>query len=235
MGIDFKKLNDPAYQEEMRLRRTEREERERQMDEWRKITVGATGHRPDKMGGGWKNGLGGYDNAHPKNIELRTLLLEQLEHLIVERGKTRFVSGGALGFDTMFYWSVHALKKKYPHIENVVAVPFVNQHIRWSSEQVKWYHKMLETADTIVDVARTEDYSTHEDRSKTPIPLDSYSSPKMHKRNMFMVDQCSVLVAYYNGTGGGTAHAYNYAVRSFYRPNILRLDPRFDPLHAEWM
>lgn len=54
MAFQFTKPNDPDYQK----KKKEREKREQQMIEWRKITVGATGHRPDKMGG-WKDSLGG--------------------------------------------------------------------------------------------------------------------------------------------------------------------------------
>ncbi|WPQ59462.1 hypothetical protein [Paenibacillus polymyxa] len=63
-----------------------------EMADWRKITVGATGHRPDKMGG-YSNALGGYKRNHPIVTTLRGITLEVMEDLIKNHGMTRFVSG----------------------------------------------------------------------------------------------------------------------------------------------
>lgn len=229
MAFDFAKFNDPEYKKELERKRKEQAEREQQIMDWRKVTVGATGHRPDKMGG-WKDALGGYDNKHSLVAQLRTELLAELERLIVEEGKSRFISGGALGFDSMFFWAVHSLKKKYPHIENVLAVPFMNQYIRWQPQQRHWYHEMVKRADTFFDVARQEDYNTREhEKGKNPIPLDDFSHAKMDKRNQFMVDQSGVMLAYYDGTKGGTGNCVRYAVTNLlHRPAIIRFDPRFN-------
>lgn len=87
------------------------------------------------------------------------------------------------GFDTLFFWSVHSLKKKYPHIQNVVAIPFKKQDIRWSKVQRQWYQRMLAEADEAIDVTRLPLYGFEFD----PKP-DEYSPRKMHKRNAFIVD-----------------------------------------------
>ena len=229
MAIDFKKFNDPLFKQEWEEKRKAKEAREQQMADWRKVTVGATGHRSEKMGG-WHDTLGGYDNKHPLVIQLRTQLLIVLERLILEEGKSRFVSGGALGFDTMFFWAVNHLKTKYPHIENVLAVPFMNQYIRWKPQQRYWYHQMVKKADSFVDVARLEDYDTREHtKGKNPIPLDDFSHAKMDKRNQYMVDQSGIMVAYFDGSKGGTGNCVKYAVNNlFHRPTIISLDPRYN-------
>jgi len=36
----------------------------------------------------------------------------------------------------------------------------------------------------------------------------------MHKRNRYMVDNCAVLIAAYNGSSGGTQSTMLYAIRS---------------------
>jgi uncharacterized phage-like protein YoqJ len=229
MAFNFERLNDPEFKKEWEAKQKARDDREQQIIDWREITVGATGHRSDKMGG-WKDSLGGYDNKHPLVVQLRTALLEVLEELIVNQGKTRFISGGALGFDTMFFWAVNHLKQKYPHIENVLAVPFMKQYIRWKPQQRYWYHEMVKKADTFFDVARQEDYNTREhEKGKNPIPLDDFSHEKMDKRNHFMVDQSGVMVAFFDGSKGGTGNCVRYAVNNIlHRPAIIRLDPRFD-------
>lgn len=230
MAFNFAKFNDPEFKKEWEAKQKARADREQQMSDWREITVGATGHRSDKMGG-WKDSLGGYDNQHPLVVQLRTVLLEQLEDLIVNQGKTRFISGGALGFDTMFFWAVNHLKQKYPHIENVLAVPFINQYIKWQTKQKYWYHEMVKKADTFIDVARQPEYTTREDEKKdNPLPLDDFSSEKMKQRNKYMVDQSGVMIAFFDGSNGGTGHCVRYAVKDaiFHRPAIIRLDPRFN-------
>lgn len=229
MAINFKQLNDPEYQRKWKEQREAKAKREQQIIDWRMETVGATGHRPDKMGG-WKNSLGAYDNKHPIVVQLRTVLIEQLEDLIVNKGMKRFISGGALGFDTMFFWAVNHLKKKYHHIQNILAIPFQNQYINWSENAQYWYHEMVKRADVVIDVTRQEDYTTREDeRKENPLPLEAYSKTKMHKRNEYMVDQSGVMIAFYDGSNGGTGHCVKYAVSSiFNRPQIIRLDPRFN-------
>ncbi|WCF11618.1 SLOG family protein (plasmid) [Paenibacillus thiaminolyticus] len=198
-----------------------------QMDEWRNITVGATGHRPNKMGG-YMDALGGYNRNHPIVVQLRTQSLISLEGLIVEHGVSRFISGGALGFDSLFFWCVNHLKKKYPHIKNIVAIPFKNQWIKWMDtlpEAVKWYHEMLRVADEVIDVAREEGYLTYEDQGERPIHLDNYSNDKLKKRNEYIADHISYLFTFYDGSNSGTGHCINY-IKKKNRVTILRMDPR---------
>ncbi|MFF2532305.1 SLOG family protein [Brevibacillus sp. NPDC058079] len=230
MTFSFAKFNDPEYRAEMKKKQAEKDARQKQMEDWRKRTVGATGHRSDKMGG-FHNALGGYNRNHPLVIQAKQHTLAVLEKLIIEEGMTRFVSGGALGYDTLFFWCVNHLKKKYPHIENVVAIPFLNQWIAWIDTlpiAVEWYHTMIKTADHVIDVARHSDYATNQDRGQKPIHLDYYSKEKMNKRNEFMVDQSCYLLAYYDGSPRGTGQCIRYAQRNYTnRPRIIRMDPRF--------
>lgn len=226
VAFSFEKFKDPAFLAEIEQEREERERLIRQIQEWREITVGATGHRPEKMGG-FADALGGYKRDGPLVVKLRETTLNVLEDLIANKKMSRFVSGGALGFDSLFFWCVNHLKKKYPHIQNVLAIPFTNQDKKWSTHQKYWYKRMLETADEVIDVARHPLYSTYQDMGKNPIHLDDYSAEKMKKRNEFISDQSKYLLAFYDGSKGGTFHCIHYAMRSFNRPTIIVLDPRF--------
>lgn len=127
----------------------------------------------------------------------------------------------------MFFWCANHLKAKYPHIENVLAVPFLNQPKAWGDELLQatyWYKKMMEYADVIIDVARHPIYGTLEDH----VPLDDYSKTKMFKRNEFMVDQSCYLLAFFDGSSRGTGQCVRYAQRGIInRPSIIKLDPRF--------
>lgn len=221
----LKKMNDPLYQKQLKETAKRNEKYWNQLKEWREITVGATGHRPDKMGG-WKNTLGGYDYTHPIPQKIKKDLFPVLVELI-NKGKTRFVSGGSLGFDTLFFWSVYTLQKKYPHIQNVVAVPFREQDIKWQSKQREWYIEMLHRADYTIDVPRY----VHQANTHLALPKDinQYSKFKMNKRNEFIVDQSSVLITYLDlkEYKSGTAQTVRYAQKGYInRPVIIKLDSK---------
>ena len=82
----------------------------------------ATGRRPKD--------LHGYD--HDKYIPMVEATKECLrEH--IRNGYTRFVSGGAQGFDQIFFWAVNALKREGYNIKNVVYVPFRGQERAWKA------------------------------------------------------------------------------------------------------
>ena len=80
-----------------------------------------TGHRPDNKY------MFGYDLKHPGYKIIIDKTTEIIEMLINNEGTDKFISGGAIGFDTIAFWCVHKLKNKYPHIKNIVAVSFRDQ------------------------------------------------------------------------------------------------------------
>lgn len=236
MQFSFDHFSNPEFLAEIERKENEKRAREAQMIAWRKITAGATGHRSDRMGG-YANALGGYNRNHPKVIMLRRATLETMEDLIVNKGITRFISGGALGYDTLFFWCVNHLKSKYPYLENVLAVPFLNQYTAWEKSNpiaVEWYHKMVEAADTVIDVARDPDYCSDHgeafdaltDEEKENV-LNNFSKEKMFKRNDYMVDQLGYLMAFLEEPKSGTGHAVRRAMKGVLnRPSIIRLDPK---------
>jgi uncharacterized phage-like protein YoqJ len=229
--IDWNKIDVSEYKVSTRTFSDWR----RQMVEWRDITVGFTGHRSDRMGG-FQDKLGGYDNKHPIVLKLKVVLFREIEALIL-KGKIQFIFGGALGFDTLAFWVTHDLKKKYPHIKLIVAIPFKNQEKQWVKQKmfvaVKWYFRMLKVADEVIDVARSEGYETHEDPQ---IPIDDFSIKKMNVRNKFMVDPSGTMIAFFNGERkSGTSSCINYikSAKSGHRAIIGLIDPRFD-FSFEW-
>nr|WP_268404293.1 SLOG family protein [Bacillus sonorensis] len=198
----------------MEIDRKERERIYQEKEALREKTVCFTGHRPDK--------LGGYDMKNPTMLELKDKLLEVIEELITKDNKTRFISGGALGTDIAAFWCVHMLKKKYPVIENIVAIPFKNQDKIWPDEQKYWYQRMLESADEIVNVEEVDKYKTDDDNP------GEFSLAKMQKRNEYMVDHSQAIVAVYDGRKGGTANCLYYAWRCYLGHQIWRLHPKYD-------
>jgi uncharacterized phage-like protein YoqJ len=51
-----------------------------------------------------------------------------------------------------------------------------------------------------------------------------YSAEKMQIRNKYMVDNCDLLVAVWDGTNGGTANCVNYA--NSVKRDLIIIDPK---------
>lgn len=66
--------------------------------------------------------------------EMVEAIKESLRYLI-KLGYGTFISGGAQGFDQLAFWAVNSLKREeFPHIKNIVYVPFNGQETGWFSD-----------------------------------------------------------------------------------------------------
>ncbi len=129
----------------------------------------------------------------------RKILIEKLPGIIghlFAQGITDFITGGALGFDTLAAQSVIRVKKQIPEIRLVLALPCKNQTINWNKRQVCDYEDILEKADEIIYVS------------------EKYTPECMQKRNRFMVDNSSRCVFFMTSPRGGTAYTVKYALEN---------------------
>lgn len=189
------KFNFKTITEEQREQWQKQQELEEQRE---RETCGFTGHRPDKLGGC-------YSLKHSESIRIMEKLTPILQQLIHEEGVKRFVTGGAIGFDQIAFWTIQKLKQSNTEIKNIVAVPFRNQSCKWSDrETLLWYNKMLQVADEVVYVDEIADYGMDN------IPIGEYHVAKMQKRNEYMVNQSRIMIACWDGTKGGTANCVKY-------------------------
>lgn len=100
-----------------------------------------------------------------------------------------FISGMAIGVDT---WAAEVALEL--GIKLWAAVPFEGQERRWVPADQERFKSILARA------------------SKTTIVCQGTYDPKMfQKRNIFMVDNCTILLAYWDGTPGGTGNCVKYA------------------------
>ena len=113
---------------------------------------------------------------------------------LTECGYDTFLVGMALGFDTVCFQVLEEIRKK-KNIKIIACVPCPSQDGRFTEEQKKEYRRMLSVAD------------------KTEIISKTYSPYCFMKRNMFMVDNSNVVVAYIVKDTGGTANTVNYAMQ----------------------
>ncbi len=111
---------------------------------------------------------------------------------LIERGFKTFITGGALGFDTLSAQCVLRLRKEHS-IKLAVAVPCRDQSRGWNTFDKELYEKILAYADEVITLSET------------------YTQGCMHKRNRFMVDNSGALVAYLTKMRGGAFYTVNYA------------------------
>ena len=151
------------------------------------LTCTFTGHRAEKLP--W-----GYNENDPRCRRLKQTLYDTLE-AVYESGFHRFICGMAEGCDLYFAETVMALKSTYPHITLEAAIPCPSQADGWSERQQARYRDILSRCD----------YETMVQQSYTP--------GCMQRRNRYMVDHASLLIAVNDGARGGTRSTIEYAFK----------------------
>ncbi len=119
---------------------------------------------------------------------LQNVIAEQ-----ISQGIHTFISGGALGFDTLAARCVLKAREGNPFVKLVMILPCRDQCARWSSRDRQVYEELLKTADDIYFLN------------------DKYVTGCMHQRNRLMIQQSGCCIAYFDGKSGGTAYTVNLA------------------------
>lgn len=76
----------------------------------------------------------------------------------------------------------------------IAAVPFKDQELNWSEKVQKYFNNLLKKAESVTYVSE-----------------EGYSAYKMQIRNEWMVNNCDLLLAVWDGTEGGTYNCIKYA------------------------
>lgn len=144
-----------------------------------------TGHRP---------------STFPFKFTAKSLGYRQLKSAVkecilslVEKGFDTFISGMALGADTLCAKIVLELKKQY-NIKLLCYLPCKNQEKFWSFADKNIYYNILKQADEIKYCYE-----------------GFYCTGCNQLRNKLMVDNSSLVVAIYLGISGGTQDTIRYA------------------------
>ena len=117
------------------------------------------------------------------------MLLERF----IQSGKKVFLSGGAMGFDTLAAQSVLTLKRHHPEILLVLALPCRSQASRWPEEDRQVYRSLISEADRVQYIS------------------EEYFPGCMQKRNRFLVDHADTCLCYLTRCRGGTWNTVSYA------------------------
>ncbi len=114
---------------------------------------------------------------------------------LTARNCQTFVTGGALGFDTIAARVICQAKEYFPYIRFVMVLPCKTQADRWPEQDKIIYHHCIKAANKVIYVG------------------EEYTSGCMFARNRKMVDMSDICVAYCRSQRGGTAYTVNYAQR----------------------
>ena len=127
--------------------------------------------------------------------EALVLALDKKICSLIEKGVTNFITGGALGFDTLAAETVLKLRDtRFPNITLSLALPCIEQTKGWNLHQKERYDEILKKANNIHYISK------------------EYTPDCMMKRNMYMVDNSNYCIFYLLNTRSGTYKTVSYAM-----------------------
>ena len=135
--------------------------------------------------------------GHRTLLEPRQDVEKKLE-VVVRRcrvnGARTFITGGAIGFDTIAAQLILRLRSEFPNIYLALALPCPpeQQTLKWTDEQKAEYYEILNKANFMKIVS------------------ERYTSNCMYARNRLMVDGSGILICYLRRNKGGTYYTVNY-------------------------
>lgn len=153
-----------------------------------KTTCCFSGHRPNKLPG---NG----DTVNSQPLRRIISLLYMAIYDAIDEGYTTFISGMAPGIDMWAASIVRNILVKDPRIHLVCAIPYADQSKSYAPDQLYDYNMLLNRASQVFCIS------------------DKYTPDCLRKRNQFMVDHSSKLIAVVNNYSSGTGMTINMAKR----------------------
>lgn len=123
-------------------------------------------------------------------------LLARAVRFAYSEGCRTFITGGALGFDTLAAKEVIRFRLSHPDVKLLIILPCKNQSESWSPSQVSLYEYTLANADEIEYVA------------------DEYTDGCMKERNKRLADLADMMIAYVIRPYSGAAQTVRMAAKS---------------------
>ena len=132
------------------------------------------------------------DKLQRSEKEIRKDLKKSIAKAI-EDGYTTFITGIAYGVDIWAGELVLEKRRRNKNLRLIAAVPFPGFESRWTDSWKRRFNQILKKADEVHYIC------------------DGYTSFAYQKRNEWMVDRSSRVIAVYNGEAGGTRNTIRYA------------------------
>lgn len=163
-----------------------------------KKSVAFTGYRPSKLP--FLN-----DPFCDEYRKLRSALYEEYEKLVLRDYKF-FLTGGAMGCDLMAAEVILELRNKYGRrrVAHELCLPCINHDEKFDENSKRRLEEIKKKS------------------MVTYVTNEEYTSGCMQKRNKYMVNTSSILVAVYDGLSGGTKNTVEYAKRKGKKMIVIR-------------
>ncbi len=133
------------------------------------------------------------EDRHKDKIE--DLLLRAVSFAYTEGCRT-FITGGALGFDTLAAREVIRFRLSHPDVRLMIILPCRNQSESWLPSQISLYEYTLANADEVEFVT------------------DEYTDGCMRQRNQRLADLCDMMIAYVTRPYSGAAQTVRMAAKN---------------------
>lgn len=146
-----------------------------------------TGHRVEKLP--W-----GANERDVRCAALKEQIADAVE-AVYRSGVRHFLCGMATGCDMYFCEAVLALRAEHEGVTLEAAIPWEGQSESWPETLRRRYDRLVTECD----------YYT--------LVCHSYTPDCLMRRNRYMVDNATVLIAAYSGKPGGTMNTLLYAMR----------------------
>lgn len=135
----------------------------------------------------------GHRKIPPEQLFEITRRIKDKINDLISNGYICFLTGGALGFDTIAAEAIIEYKNVNPDIQLILALPCQTQAEKWLDKDKARYELIKKKADRVLYIS------------------DEYTRGCMFKRNRYLVDNGSVCICYLKDNTGGTAYTVKYA------------------------
>ena len=112
----------------------------------------------------------------------------------INSGFTHFITGGAVGFDTLAAEQIISMREDYDKIKLILYLPCTDQSENWNENDKARFERILSEADEVYYVSR-----------------EPYKTGCMKKRNYAMVTASDMCIAYLKKSSSGTAQTVKMA------------------------
>jgi uncharacterized phage-like protein YoqJ len=160
----------------------------------RSKTLSFSGHRPEKL---------------PSSPEIQKIIKSYIAYEIqaaIDGGFDTFIMGGARGIDLWAGSAVLEKQKTAPNIKLIAALPYFTSASKFTEIERFNYGQILSECEEVL-------YADSD-----------YMKDSMKKRNQFMVDNCSMLVAFIKDMRSGTGQTIRLAEKAGVSTHVYKLD-----------
>ena len=110
-----------------------------------------------------------------------------------DKGCRRFITGGALGFDTEASREIIRFRISHPDVSLILFLPCLDQDAAWSYRQRDSYDYILSAADEVKYISEVYDKSC------------------MKRRNQAMAEECDIMIGYVGHSRSGSSQTLRMA------------------------